>query len=790
MKKKSRVTVLLALAAMFIFSGSDSVRAEDDFNFTNLIIFARFADEDEFIDDVYEGTTVREITDNSYNSAEYNVSDYYRNVSDGRLRMKSVYLFDNGGSVKLSHQRGYYAEYSDTNNIGYTDAGEAAVRMYELKHEWADAVNAAISAGNVISDYNGSKTYSFDELDKDGNGTIDSITIIYKNTTQSNITVSWSSPLWNYMDYADYVEISTGKGNIKSSRYVQLTNSYARPDGDSNGYLFRDSNDRRVLSIAAATHEMGHVMGLLDLYNSSNSSPVYYMSLMAKHISPVPQFISVKEKEVLGWVHEGDIETLVADGKYNLRALGTSEGNGVIGYKLDIPDKGKTLYLEYRNFEADGNKYDSQYKTLYKMNGNKVDRIPMKSGLVCYLIDTDTKFPSNMNFSSPRWNYEVLGGTYNTKSDAALAEGEDISVYSDIYIEVESIEDNTLTFRIEGDFKEHIHTGGEATCVKRAVCSVCHNEYGELNPDNHKNTFIKGAADATCRDNGYTGDMYCKDCDKVISQGSVTDRIPHQLKYVEAKAATAANEGNTEYYFCQICSGYFADDKAAREIELEDTVTAKLKPSITEGNNASVDASAAVAATFRSDAAYSDFIRVEVDGRQLVENKEFSVREGSIIITLKPEFIKGLSAGRHTLEIVSASGTAATDFTVVSGGSQQEPTTAAQEPTTAPQETTAAAQETTTAAQEPTTAPQEPTTVLQDTKTDVIGISDVKDGEVIRISHETETMYTVADWEASSGGNVSSPDTGDNSHAGVWAAVGVILSGLLVGGMCFKKKQP
>ncbi|MFR2512042.1 MAG: hypothetical protein ACLS9K_08675 [Lachnospira eligens] len=37
----------------------------------------------------------------------------------------------------------------------------------------------------------------------------------------------------------------------------------------------------------------------------------------------------------------------------------------------------------------------------------------------------DTKFP-NMYFSSPKWNYEVLGGQYNTKADAALGIGEDI----------------------------------------------------------------------------------------------------------------------------------------------------------------------------------------------------------------------------------------------------------------------------------------------------------------------------------------------------------------------------
>ena len=45
--KKSRAAVLLGLAVIFIFGRSDSVRAEDDSNFTNLIVFARFADEDE-----------------------------------------------------------------------------------------------------------------------------------------------------------------------------------------------------------------------------------------------------------------------------------------------------------------------------------------------------------------------------------------------------------------------------------------------------------------------------------------------------------------------------------------------------------------------------------------------------------------------------------------------------------------------------------------------------------------------------------------------------------------------
>ncbi|MFR2925144.1 MAG: hypothetical protein ACLTKH_03105 [Eubacterium sp.] len=104
--------------------------------------------------------------------------------------MRSVYLYDNGGSIVLSHPRGYYAEYSDNNTIGYKDASERASRMYELRQEWSEAVNNAISSGNKISDYNNTVYYDYGVLDKDNNGTIDSITIIYKNNGAGNISVS------------------------------------------------------------------------------------------------------------------------------------------------------------------------------------------------------------------------------------------------------------------------------------------------------------------------------------------------------------------------------------------------------------------------------------------------------------------------------------------------------------------------------------------------------------------------------------------------------------------------
>ena len=84
-------------------------------------------------------------------------------------------------------------------------------------------------------------------------------------------------------------------------------------------------------------------------------------------------------------------------------------------------------------------------------------------------------------------------------------------------------------------FHKAAHSGGKATCKAKAVCEICKESYGSLDSNNH------------------------------------TD-----LKHIDAKAATAAAEGNIEYWYCGGCGKYFADAAATREITQADTVTAKL----------------------------------------------------------------------------------------------------------------------------------------------------------------------------------------------------------------------
>ena len=80
------------------------------------------------------------------------------------------------------------------------------------------------------------------------------------------------------------------------------------------------------------------------------------------------------------------------------------------------------------------------------------------------------------------------------------------------------------------------HTGGNATCVKKALCTICGEEYGTYNMSIHED-----------------------------------------LHLVAAKEATMTDEGNIEYWYCNACDRYYIRQDGLVEIEKSQTVIAKLK---------------------------------------------------------------------------------------------------------------------------------------------------------------------------------------------------------------------
>ncbi len=99
------------------------------------------------------------------------------------------------------------------------------------------------------------------------------------------------------------------------------------------------------------------------------------------------------------------------------------------------------------------------------------------------------------------------------------------------------------------------HSGGIATCTEKAVCEVCAMEYGEVDPDNHADygKVTKKAVKETCTKDGYTGDIHCKGCDDLLERGTVTLAHGHDYgRWITTEEATE-NEGGKQVKICHIC---------------------------------------------------------------------------------------------------------------------------------------------------------------------------------------------------------------------------------------------
>ena len=288
----------------------------------------------------------------------------------------------------------------------------------------------------------------------------------------------------------------------------------------------------------------------------------------------------------------------------------------------------------------DGHAYEwqsenSQYWKKCKFCGDETEKkdIPTITinGANTVCITQDYKF----SFTLPEGTTDAESGYEFTNKGGGIKLTAENGMYSGV-LESQFYDENEISFKLKAYAKTtdgfvfsadktvailNEHAGGVATCVESAICDTCGKHYGEFDSTNHN------------------------------------------LEKIPEKGATVTETGNKEYWHCTDCDKYFADENGENEIELADTVIAKLPPEIIEGKEQRITAGEKKELNFRSNAAYSDFIRVELDGRTLDE-KNYTVKEGSTVVTLKADYVATLSAGEHTIGIVSESGTATTTFTV------------------------------------------------------------------------------------------------------------------------------
>ena len=111
---------------------------------------------------------------------------------------------------------------------------------------------------------------------------------------------------------------------------------------------------------------------------------------------------------------------------------------------------------------------------------------------------------------------------------------------------------------VTAQWKEHVHYGGSATCLKKAVCTGCGETYGKLG--SHKLSYSDGYA-ATCDSTGMNPHSKCSVCGSCFVDGTAvtpsslsTPALGHNWESKEGKDATCTEDGLHPHRVCTVCN--------------------------------------------------------------------------------------------------------------------------------------------------------------------------------------------------------------------------------------------
>lgn len=97
-----------------------------------------------------------------------------------------------------------------------------------------------------------------------------------------------------------------------------------------------------------------------------------------------------------------------------------------------------------------------------------------------------------------------------------------------------------------------------ATCsekgIKTFTCTVCKStRIEEIPVTGHVNKITKFAKEASCKSEGYTGDIYCQDCGKLLGEGQVIPKADHVWNKGEITTPATCTTKGIKTYTCASC---------------------------------------------------------------------------------------------------------------------------------------------------------------------------------------------------------------------------------------------
>ena len=118
------------------------------------------------------------------------------------------------------------------------------------------------------------------------------------------------------------------------------------------------------------------------------------------------------------------------------------------------------------------------------------------------------------------------------------------------------------------------HSGGTATCISKAECEVCHEQYGEF-AEHQYGELIEGTVNS-CEESGVLSHYQCLVCKSYFTETkeettledlTVNASSHNYGTLINKQEATCETEGLNAYYHCLQCNMYFTEEKVATTLE-------------------------------------------------------------------------------------------------------------------------------------------------------------------------------------------------------------------------------
>lgn len=195
----------------------------------------------------------------------------------------------------------------------------------------------------------------------------------------------------------------------------------------------------------------------------------------------------------------------------------------------------KTVFLttDHVTYYCTGNNVSYFIISIYDAQGNVVETVRINPGEYC------TRYYDIGDYTAYCEGYNMCGSTFS----------------------------NTIKFKVKSSTEidkphQHVYTSSikkPATCTEPGIrlytCKDNDDSYEEEIPaTGHQHTELRNIKAATCAQEGYTGDTYCKDCNTKLTAGKVLPKTDHTWDSGKITTVATCSGKGIKTYTCTGCN--------------------------------------------------------------------------------------------------------------------------------------------------------------------------------------------------------------------------------------------